>query len=69
MSDRVRVARDAVTGKLESTVLDAVQLSFEKIIAHVDGMMLRLPSDADRDRLARYLIERIERMKMPEGER
>jgi hypothetical protein len=57
----VRVSRDAVTGKLESVVLDAVQLAFERCTQVIEGKMLELPN-ADVHRLAKKLADWLARM-------
>lgn len=57
----VRIVRDPVSGKLESTYLDDVQKAFERLVAQIDGAMLPL-STADQHRLAARLIERVGQM-------
>jgi hypothetical protein len=57
----VRVQENQVTHKLETTILDDVERAFERIVQTVDGQMLKLGT-ADRDRLARKVIERVGRM-------
>lgn len=50
----VRVSRDAVTGKLETVVLDSVQLAFERCTQVIENKMLELPN-GDVHRLAAKL--------------
>jgi hypothetical protein len=57
----VRVQMNSVTGKLESTTLDATQLAFERVVQTIDGQMLKL-SAAEGENLARRLLDRIARM-------
>ncbi len=58
----VRVTKDQVTGRLESVVLDDVQRSFERVVGYIDGVMLSLRSNPDRERLCHKLIDRIGQM-------
>jgi hypothetical protein len=57
----VRVSRDPVTGKLESVVLDAVQLAFERCTQVIEGKMMAL-SNGDVHRLAAKLADWLARM-------
>ena len=58
----VRIKRDPVTSELEVTVLDAVQLAFERVIQTIDGQMLKVGDSAGRDRLACMILDRVELM-------
>ena len=56
----VRVQMDAVTGKLTSTVLDPLQLAFERCTQAIEGQHKKLAEAtgaADAERLARRLRE------------
>ncbi len=57
----VRVSRDAVTGVIESTVLDDVQRNLELCTAFVETRMLTL-GNADVHRLAAKLQEWLRKM-------
>lgn len=57
-----RVQRDAVTGELEVTILDAEQKAYERCCQAIDGQMIALSDAAPCERLARRLLARIGQM-------
>lgn len=62
----VRVWQNAVTGKIESLVLDNVQLHAERLTGMIENALMALGT-ADRDRLIVKVQEWLKVMKMPEG--
>ena len=52
----VRTAENPVTHELETTVLDAVQVAYERVHQAVDAQMLKL-SVAEQHRLATRLLD------------
>lgn len=61
-----RTSRDAVTGEMQTTVLDAVQRALERIVAFIDRERLKLSND-DAARLAALLEAELKKMQPHQG--
>jgi hypothetical protein len=63
----VRTSMDAVTGKLETVILDDVHNAYEVCVRVIEGQMKKLSVAPKCERLARKLLERV-RLMLPKGQ-
>ncbi len=62
----VRISKNPVTGKLESVILDEVQITFERLNGQIENAMRKMHA-GDQDRLAKKLFAWLHAMMMPTG--